>query len=128
MILFTTLHPRKTNIFFEKVIILGDFKIEVENKVMKSFLQEHTFYNIMKQNTCFKGDGGWCRDLLITNLKFSFMEANSFETGLSDHDLMIYTILKKEIEKFEPKISKYAISNNIIVNNLNGIFLLVCLL
>ena len=82
----------------------------------------------MKQNTCFKGDGGWCRDLLITNLKFSFMKANSFETGLSDHDHMIYTILKKEIEKFEPKISKYAISNNIIVNNLNGIFLLVCLL
>ena len=74
---------------------------------MKSFLQEHTFYNIMKQNTCFKGDGGWCRDLLITNLKFSFMKANSFETGLSDHDHMIYTILKKKIEKFEPKKSKY---------------------
>ena len=101
MHLFTILV--KTNIFSEKLIILGDFKIEVENKVMKSFLQEHTFYNIMKQNTCFKGDGGSCIDLLITNSKFSFMKANSFETRLSDH----HTILKTKFEKFKPKKSIY---------------------
>ena len=65
------LHPRKRNIFSEKIIILGDFNIEAENKVMKSFLQEDTFYNMMKQNAGFKGDGGLCIDLLITNSKFS---------------------------------------------------------
>ena len=27
----------------------------------------------MKQNTCFKGEGGSCIDLLITNSKFSFI-------------------------------------------------------
>ena len=70
---------------------------------MKDFLQEHTFYNMMKRNTCFKGDGGSCIDLLITNSKFSFMKTNSFETGLSDHHHMIYTILKIKFEKFEPK-------------------------
>ena len=115
----------KTNVFSEKLIILGDFKIEVENKVMKSFLQEHTFYNIMKQNTCFKGDGGSCIDLLITNSKFSFMKANSFETGLSDHHHMIYTILKTKFEKFKPKKSIY---RNMLVTTLNLIFLMVCLL
>ena len=51
----------------------------------------------------FKGDGGSCIDLLITNLKFSFMMTNSFETGLSDHYHMIFTILKTKFEKFEPK-------------------------
>ena len=107
MHLFITLYPRKTNIFSEIVIILGDFKIEVENKVMKPFFQENTFYNIMKQNTCFKGDGDSCIDLLITNSKFSFMTANSFETGLSDHHHMIYTILKTKFEKFKPKKSIY---------------------
>ena len=61
----------------------------------------------MKQNTCFKGDGGSCIDLLITNSKFSFMKTNSFETGLSDHHHMIYTILKTKFEKFEPKKSIY---------------------
>ena len=51
---------------YEKVIVLGDFNIETENKAMKFYIlqcddilqQEHTFYNMMKQNTCFKGDGG----------------------------------------------------------------------
>ena len=71
---FATLHPRKTSILSEKVIILGYFNIQAENIVMKYLLQEHTFYNMMKQNICFKGDGGSCIDLLITHSKFSFYE------------------------------------------------------
>ena len=88
---------------YEKVIALGDFNIEAQNKAMKDFLQDHTFYSMMKQNTCFKGDGGSCIDLLITNSKFSFMKTNFFETGFSDHHHMIYTILKTKFEKFEAK-------------------------
>ena len=74
---------------------------------MKPFFQENTFYNIMKQSTCFKGDGDSCIDLLITNSKFSFMTANSFENGLSDHHHLIYTILKTKFEKLKPKKSIY---------------------
>ena len=88
---------------YEKVIVLGDFNIEAENKAMKCFLQEHTFYNMMKQNTCFKGDGSLCIYLLITNSKFSFIKTNSSETGLSDNHHLIYTILKSKFEKFGPK-------------------------
>ena len=62
---------------------------------------------MMKQNTCFKGDGGSRIDLLITNSKFSFLKTNSFETGLNDHHHMIYTILKTKFVKFEPKKSTY---------------------
>ena len=54
----------------ESVIVPGDFNIEAESEAMKDFLQEHTFYNMMKQNTCFKVDGGLCIDLLSTNSKF----------------------------------------------------------
>ena len=35
------------------------------------------------------------------------MKTNSFETGLSDHHHMIYTILKTKFEKFEPKKLMY---------------------
>ena len=101
------LHPRKTNILtgrpifdqfvelystrHEKVIVFGDFNKGTGNKIMKDFLQEeHTFYNMMKKNVCFKGDGGSCIDLLIINSKFSFLKTKSFETGLSDHHHMIY--------------------------------------
>ena len=31
------------------------------------------------------------------------MKTNSFQTGLSDHHHMIYTIRKTKVEKFEPK-------------------------
>ena len=59
---------------------------------------------MIKQNTCFKNDGGSCIDLLITNSKFSFVRTNSLNTGLSDHR-MIYAILKTKFEKCEPKKS-----------------------
>ena len=35
------------------------------------------------------------------------MKKNSFETGLSDHHYMIYTILKTKFEKFELTKSIY---------------------
>ena len=79
---------------YEKVMIFGDFNKEAENKVMKDFLQKHTFYNMMKQNTCFKSDVGSCIDLLFTNSKFSFMKTSSSKTDLSDHPHMMYSILK----------------------------------
>ena len=74
---------------------------------MKYFLWEHTFCSMMIQNTWFKGDCGSCIDLLIANSKFSFMKANSFETGLSDHHHMTYTILKTKFQKFKAKKSIY---------------------
>ena len=61
---------------------------------------------MIKQNTCFKDDGGSCIDLLITNSKFSFVTTNSLKTGLSDHHI-INVILKTKFEKFEPKKSIY---------------------
>ena len=61
---------------------------------------------MIKQNTGFEDDGGSYIDLLITNSKFSFVRANSFKTGLSDHHI-INTILKRKFEKFEPKKSIY---------------------
>ena len=61
---------------------------------------------MIKQNTCFKDDGGSCIDLLITNSKFLFVRTNSLKTGLSDHH-MINAILKTKFEKFEPKKSIY---------------------
>ena len=111
---------------YEKVIIFDDFNMEAKSKAMKDFL--HAIYNIMKQNTCFKGNGGSCIYLLITNSKFSFMKTNSFEAGLSDHYHLIHAILKTKFEKFEPKKSIYRISNSMVVTSLNWMFSIICLL
>ena len=58
---------------------------------MKDFILEDMFYNMMKQNTCFKGDRGSCIDLLLTNSKFSFLTTNSSEICLSDHNHIYYS-------------------------------------
>ena len=84
------------------------------------------FYNMMKQSTTFKGDGGLRIDLLITKSKLSFMKTNSFETGLSDHRHMIYS--KQNLRSLNQRNQYTAISNNIIVTKLNWIFLMLCLL
>ena len=99
--------------WYKKVIILGDFDIEDENKLIKDFLCKHTSYNMMKQNTPFKGDGGLRIDLLITSSKLSFMKTNSFETGSSDHHHMIYS--KQNLKSLNQRNQYTAISNNMIV-------------
>ena len=95
---------------------------------MHDFLCDHMFHNMMKHNTCIKYDGGSCIDLLITNSKFLFMKTSSFETGLSDHHHMIYTILKIKFEKFEPKKSIYHNIKQYDSDQINWIYLIVCLL
>ena len=99
----------------KRLSFFGDFNIEAGDKVMKD-----TFYNIMKQNTWFKGNAGLCIDLLITNSKFSFVKSNSNGAGLNNHHHMLHAILKTKFEK--------SISNNMIVTSWNWIFLIVCLL
>ena len=127
----TTLYPRKTSVFSGKYFIIGDFNIQAENKVMEYFIQEHTFYNTMKQNTCFKGDGGFCIHLLITNSKLS---KGKFERQiplkLTWMIIIIWYILcsKQYLKRLNQRNQYTAISNNMIVTNLNWIFLIVCLL
>ena len=83
---------------------------------------------MMKQRTCFKGDGGSCIDLLITKSKFSFMKTNTFETGLSDH-IICYILFSKQNLKILNQRNQYTtISNNMIVANLNWIFSILCIL
>ena len=69
---------------------------------MMTFLNEHDLINLMKNNTCFKGEGS-CIDLILTNRKFSFKNSTSFETDLSHHYHLIYSMLKTAFHKEEPK-------------------------
>ena len=72
---------------------------------MMTLLNEHDLINLIKNNTCFKGEGS-CIDLILTNRKFSFKNSTSFEKGLSQHHL-IYSKLKKTFHKEEPKPQIY---------------------
>ena len=70
---------------------------------MMTFLNEHDLINLIKNNTCFKGEGSFI-DLGLTNQKYSFKKSTSFETSLSDHHHLIYSMLKTRFHKEEPKM------------------------
>ena len=85
---------------------MGDFNIEQSHPSLKLILNSNNLYNLIKNNTCFKGKGS-CTELFLTNRKYSFKSSGSYETGISDHQHMIYTILKSCLNTTEPKLLNY---------------------
>ena len=82
-------------------VVKGDFNLETSTRLLKHLMNSNALYNLIKVNTCFKGNRT-CIDLILTNWKYSFKNTNTFETGLSDHQHMIYTMIKSTFEKAEP--------------------------
>ena len=60
---------------------MADFNTEPNNRMYKSFLDSNNLTNLTKTNTCFKGKGSSI-DLILTDKKYSFKCASSYETGL----------------------------------------------
>ena len=50
--------------------------------------------SLFKKPTCYQSHTPSCIDLILTNRKHLFQLSNTFETGLSDHHKLIWTILK----------------------------------
>ena len=70
-------------------------------------MQSLNLFNLIKPNTCSKGNGT-CIDLILTNRRYyCFKHSSFFETGLSDHHHLIYSMLKTTYKKEEPKLYKY---------------------
>ena len=87
-------------------IVLGDFNMDSCHTQFSAFMEHWYFYNLIKNNTCFKGDG-LCIDLILTSRKYCFKNKSSFETGISDHHHLIYSMLKTTFEKEESKKITY---------------------
>ena len=72
--------------------------MEPNSPILISFMQSLNLLNIIKSNTCFKGNGT-CIDLILTNRKYCFEHTSTFETGLSGHHHLIYSKLKTTVKK-----------------------------
>ena len=92
---------------YDYIIINGDFNLEPESPELSTFITSHSFYNHMKEKTCWKSENGSCIDLIISNKKLSLMNTGTCETGLSDYHLLIYTMLRTTFDKRPPKKIKY---------------------
>ena len=70
---------------------------------LRVFLDSNKLTNLIKTNTSFKGKESSI-DLIFTKRKYSFKYTSSYETGLSDHHHMIYTVLKPSYINVLPKL------------------------
>ena len=84
---------------YDNHVILGGFNMEPKNPKLASFMH---YLNLIKSNTCFK-EMSSCIDLVLTNKNYCFKHTATFETGLSDHHHLIYSMLKTTFKKEESK-------------------------
>ena len=59
--------------------------------------------SLIDLSTCHKSINPTCIDLILTNKNNYFMKSTTFETGLSDHNKLTTTILRKTISKGSTK-------------------------
>ena len=78
---------------YEDFIVIDDFNEIETSPALDSFLEEQMSTNI-KNKTCFKSVKGSCIDLNLTSRPSLHQFQNVFQTGISDHYLLIYTMLK----------------------------------
>ena len=97
---------------YANMLVLGDFNMTVNDVMMSPLTDGHKLYSMINEPTCFKSREGKCIDLLLTNRKHCFQHTQTFETGISDHHVMIYTIFKTTFVKIPPKIVKYRCYKN----------------
>ena len=56
---------------YEKILILGDFNVEIEEANMKSFCENYNLKSLIKQPTCYKiPNKPTCIDLILKNVPF----------------------------------------------------------
>ena len=88
---------------YECFIVIADFNESETSPALDSFLDERKCKNI-KNKTCFKSVKGLCTDLILTSRPSLHQFTNVFEAGISDHHLLIYTMLKSTYTKMESKV------------------------
>ena len=91
---------------YDNKVVLGDLNLELSSPSMLSFMDSQNFVNLIKSKIYFKGTGS-CIGLILRNRKYSFKNTSSYETGLSDHHHLIYSVMKITFRFEEPKKSIY---------------------
>ena len=86
---------------YEKILILGDFNVEIKEANMKSFCENYNLKSLAKQATCYKNPNkSTCIDLILTNVPRMF-QGTRFLAYFKVHTL----------NSFAPRKRKYARGN-----------------
>ena len=120
---------------YEKILILGDFNMEIKEANMESYCENYDLKSLIKQSTRYKNPNKPTSiDLILINVPRIFQYTCVLETGLSDFHLMTVTVMEKTFEKMHPRVINYrsyrdlsnktfrvslinSLSNKVLVNN-----------
>ena len=89
---------------YKDFIVIVDINENETSPALDLFLCEQKCKNIIKNKTCFKSVKGSCIDLVRTSRPKLYQFTNVFGTGISDHHLLIYIMLKSIYIKMEPNV------------------------
>ena len=79
---------------YDKILIAGDFNALVSDIKLETFCSIWKLKTLGKEPTCFKNPNNpSCIDLFLTNTTRSSQETQVFETGLSDFQKLVVTVL-----------------------------------
>ena len=94
---------------YDNILLLGDFKAEVENNFVKDFCNIYGMKSFIRVvPTCYKNlANATFIDLFLASCNRSFQVSNTIETGLSDFYKMMVTLLKIYFQKREAKVVNY---------------------
>ena len=68
---------------YDKILILGNFNVEIEAANMKSFCENYNLKSLTKQQTCYQNPNKPTRiDLILANVPPMFQSTCVLETGL----------------------------------------------
>ena len=65
---------------YDNHIVFGAFNMDASHTQLSAFMEYYNYYNLIKNNACFKGDGSYI-DLILANRKYCFKNTSSFATG-----------------------------------------------
>ena len=82
------------------------------NKKLKGFCGLNQLEHLILKPTSYKVKTPSSIDLIITNHKTNFMKSDICETGLSDHQKMVYSFLRETFAKGNPKTIYYGCFKN----------------
>ena len=93
---------------YERVTLLGDFKVETKEPYMQSFLKLYGLRNLISKPTCYRNPEKTSSvDLILTNGSSSFQNPCPIETGLTHihkiHKTTI-TVMITTFQKLKPKL------------------------
>ena len=92
---------------YGNTVILEDFNMQPTNQILKTFLEDNSFVNLIKSNTCFKSKPESCIDLILAKKPKSFQNSGVMETSVSDHHALIFSLLKTACTKMPPNKLQY---------------------